>query len=67
MLMLNICSVNIEFQDAPADLRLISLIYISFLSGPQFEKSGLENFLEQQLYLCILRFLILIMAYKYYY
>ena len=40
MLMLNICSVNVKFQEAPPDLRHIhihvSLIYISFLSGIQF-------------------------------
>jgi len=38
--------------------------YISFISGPQFEKIGLEN-LEQSLYLCILWFLILITASNY--
>jgi len=32
MLMLNICSVNVvlQFQDAPADLRHISLLLFSF-------------------------------------
>src|SRR6218665_379266 len=44
MLMLNICSVNVWIQDAPADLRHnISLIYIRFFSGPQFEKSWLRK------------------------
>jgi len=46
--MLNISSVNAEFQDAPADLRHISLIFISFFSEPQFEETGLEN-VEQSL------------------
>jgi len=36
--MLNIRSVNVQFQDAPADLHHISLIYISFFSGPQFKE-----------------------------
>src|SRR6218665_2394343 len=31
MLMLNICGVNVWFQDAPADLRHISLIYIIYI------------------------------------
>ena len=43
MLMLNIRSVNAEFQDAPADLRHISVIYISFFSWPQFDKTGFKN------------------------
>jgi len=30
MLMLNICGVSLQFQDAHADIRHISLIYISF-------------------------------------
>src|SRR6218665_3852432 len=55
MLRLNIRSVNVQFQDAPADLRHISLIYISFFSEPQFEKTSFKN-LEQSLYLCILWF-----------
>ena len=52
----NICNVNVLIQDAPADLRhtfFNSLyMYISFFSGPEFEKTGLEN-LKQSLYLCI--------------
>jgi len=57
MLMISICNVNrprlYSFRTLLyADLRHISLIFI-FFSGPQFEKTGLEN-LEQSLYLCIL-------------
>ena len=46
MLMLNICSVNVvlQFQDAPEDLRHISLLLFSFLIGPQFEKNWLRKF-----------------------
>jgi len=58
MLMLNICSVTV------ADLRHISLIYMSFFSGQQFEKTGLEN-LKQSLYLCNLWFFIWIMVSTY--
>src|SRR6218665_2515649 len=56
MLMLNICSVNVWIQDAPADLRHnISLIYIRFLADHNLKAAGLEN-LEQSLYLYILWF-----------
>jgi len=71
MSMLNICSINVYFQDAPADLshRPISLMYniyrkFIFFSGSQFKKTGLEN-LEQSLYLCILWFWIWIKASNY--
>jgi len=43
MLMLNIRSVNVQFQHAPADLGHISFIYISFFRGPQFEKTDFKN------------------------
>jgi len=39
MLMLNICGANLYFQDTPADLRHISLIFISLFSRPQIEKN----------------------------
>jgi len=38
MLMVNICSVNVLFQDAPADLRHISLIYTSFSANHSLKK-----------------------------
>src|SRR6218665_1370888 len=49
MLALNICSVNVFFQDASADLRHINvslihkLIYLSFFSGSLFEKNRLKK------------------------
>ena len=43
MLKIHICSVNVSFQDTPADLRHVSFIYISCFSRPQFEKTGIEN------------------------
>jgi len=55
--MLNILSVNVQFQDASADLRHISLIYrLSLFSADHsFKKTDFKN-LEQLLYLCILWF-----------
>jgi len=61
--MLNIFSVNVSGRSCGPSPYIFD-IYISFFSGPQFEKAGLEN-LEQSLYLCILWFLIFITASNY--
>ena len=41
--MLIICRVNVLFQDAPAELHHISLIYISIFNRPQFEENWLRK------------------------
>jgi len=51
--MLNICSVNVYFQEAPVDHRHIFFIYISFFQRTTVWKNWLR---EQSLYLCILWF-----------
>ena len=46
---------NVQFQDFPADLCHVFLIYISFFRGPQFEKTGFKN-LALPVYFMILNF-----------
>ena len=63
--MLNICSVNVSFQKAPAYIRHMSLTYRLSVGvrncGSTVLKTGFKN-LEKLLYLCILWFWILITA-----